>query len=182
MGYVAWSVVFGEQPSASKWNILGQNDASFNDGSGIGDSAITPEKLYAGTGTDWAWDSYTPTFANTTLGSGTVTGKYIQIGRTVHFWAKFTLGAGSAMGTSPTVTLPVTSTTLDNTHFLGLVDILDANVGHYLGFAYWNTTSTAGVFSMNSAGTYGIASGVTATIPMTWTSTDSLTFRGTYEV
>jgi len=37
MGYTAWSVVYGEQPSAAKWNILGQNDASFNDGSGIQD-------------------------------------------------------------------------------------------------------------------------------------------------
>lgn len=30
MAYTAWSVVFGEQPSASKWNILGSNDADFN--------------------------------------------------------------------------------------------------------------------------------------------------------
>ncbi len=29
MAYTAWSVVFGEQPSASKWNILGTNDAHF---------------------------------------------------------------------------------------------------------------------------------------------------------
>lgn len=35
MAYAAWSVVFGEQPSAAKWNILGANDASFNNGSGI---------------------------------------------------------------------------------------------------------------------------------------------------
>lgn len=35
MGYASWSVVFGEQPSAAKWNILGTNDASFNDGTGI---------------------------------------------------------------------------------------------------------------------------------------------------
>jgi len=37
MAYSAWSVVFGEQwlPSAAKWNILGTNDASFNDGTGI---------------------------------------------------------------------------------------------------------------------------------------------------
>lgn len=53
MGYTAWSVVFGEQPSAAKWNILGTNDASFNDGTGIADGAITPAKrsggFYAGT-------------------------------------------------------------------------------------------------------------------------------------
>ncbi len=36
MAYASWSVVFGEQPSAAKWNILGTNDASFNDGTGIG--------------------------------------------------------------------------------------------------------------------------------------------------
>lgn len=29
MAYAAWSVVFGEQPSAAKWNILGTNDARF---------------------------------------------------------------------------------------------------------------------------------------------------------
>jgi hypothetical protein len=40
MSYQAWSVVFGEQPSASKWNILGTNDAGFNDGTAIGDDAI----------------------------------------------------------------------------------------------------------------------------------------------
>lgn len=30
MAYSAWSVVFGEQPSAAKWNILGTNDSYFN--------------------------------------------------------------------------------------------------------------------------------------------------------
>lgn len=30
MAYSSWSVVFGEQPSAAKWNILGTNDAHFN--------------------------------------------------------------------------------------------------------------------------------------------------------
>ena len=45
MAYSAWSVVFGEQPSASKWNILGANDASFNDGSGIASGAISLAKL-----------------------------------------------------------------------------------------------------------------------------------------
>lgn len=48
MAYVAWSVVFGEQPSAAKWNILGTNDASFNDGTGIGAGVITPVKRAGG--------------------------------------------------------------------------------------------------------------------------------------
>jgi len=48
MAYSAWSVVFGEQPSAAKWNILGTNDASFNDGTGIASLAITTAKLNTG--------------------------------------------------------------------------------------------------------------------------------------
>lgn len=35
MAYASWSVVFAEQPSAAKWNILGTNDAAFNNGTGI---------------------------------------------------------------------------------------------------------------------------------------------------
>lgn len=48
MAYASWSVVFGEQPSAAKWNILGTNDASFNDGTGIGSAVITSAKLKYG--------------------------------------------------------------------------------------------------------------------------------------
>lgn len=48
MAYASWSVVFGEQPSAAKWNILGTNDASFNDGTGIGNATIGASKLATG--------------------------------------------------------------------------------------------------------------------------------------
>ena len=48
MAYQSWSVVFGEQPSAAKWNILGTNDASFNDGTGIASGAITYAKVATG--------------------------------------------------------------------------------------------------------------------------------------
>lgn len=39
--YTSWSVAFGEQPSASKWNIIGTNMASFDEriGSGLGSTS-----------------------------------------------------------------------------------------------------------------------------------------------
>lgn len=40
MGYTAFSVTFGEVPTDAKWNYLGENDESFNDGTGIADDAI----------------------------------------------------------------------------------------------------------------------------------------------
>ena len=40
MAYTAWSVVFGEQPTAAKWNQLGANDAGFRDGTNIDTGVI----------------------------------------------------------------------------------------------------------------------------------------------
>lgn len=39
-GYAAWSVVADEQPTTAKWNILGSNDAAFNNGNGFEDNII----------------------------------------------------------------------------------------------------------------------------------------------
>lgn len=49
MAYTAWSVVFGEQPTAAKWNQLGANDAGFKDGTNIDALAITGAKIAAST-------------------------------------------------------------------------------------------------------------------------------------
>lgn len=48
MAYTAWSVVYGEQPTAAKWNQLGANDAGFKDGTNIDNLAITAAKLAQG--------------------------------------------------------------------------------------------------------------------------------------
>lgn len=40
MAYTAWSVVFGEQPTAAKWNQLGANDAGFKDGTNFDDDIL----------------------------------------------------------------------------------------------------------------------------------------------
>ena len=45
MAYSAQTFVAGEQPTAAKWNLLWSNDASFNDGTGIGSGVITASKL-----------------------------------------------------------------------------------------------------------------------------------------
>jgi len=45
MAYTAWSVVYGEQPTAAKWNQLGANDAGFKDGTNIDNLAILTRHL-----------------------------------------------------------------------------------------------------------------------------------------
>lgn len=51
-GYTAWSVVADEQPTTAKWNIIGSNMASFNNGNGFEDSIILTRHLNAGAVTD----------------------------------------------------------------------------------------------------------------------------------
>lgn len=85
MAYQVWSVVFGEQPSASKWNILGTNDAGFNDGTAIADDAIIARhianlaisnpQMAADT---FLWEKLADVTAGgtvTSLSSGTITAK-----------------------------------------------------------------------------------------------------------
>ena len=47
MAYSADTFVADEQPTTAKWNKLWSNDASFNDGTGIGDNAILNRHVLA---------------------------------------------------------------------------------------------------------------------------------------
>lgn len=59
MSYTADTFVADEQPTAAKWNELWANDASFNDGTGIGDSVIGNRQLSAGKCVNFAYAQYT---------------------------------------------------------------------------------------------------------------------------
>lgn len=63
MAYASWSVVFGEQPSAAKWNILGTNDAAFNNGTGIPTASAATASETSSTGTTTS-TSYTATLTS----------------------------------------------------------------------------------------------------------------------
>lgn len=97
MVYASWSVVFGEQPSATKWNILGTNDAHF----------------YSFLGDSLAWTSYSPTLTNITIGNGSTTAKYIRIGNTIHYYGKITAGSTTSFTTDARISLPVNTTASD---------------------------------------------------------------------
>lgn len=153
MAYTAWSVSFGEQPSAAKWNILGTNDASFNDGTGIGASAITPEKLLTGTGTTWPWLSYSPTLTNVTVGNGTKEAYYKQIGKTIVAKGKFTLGSTSSIGGTVAIAHPVTitATGYPSEGHIGIGTITDAGVKIFPARLYYSSTTTFNMVVFNKS-------------------------------
>lgn len=151
------------------------------DADNIEAGGVVPNALVSGTGTSWAWQTWTPTFAN--LSGGTLNySKYIQIGKTVHFRLKYTL-AGAGMGTSPTFTLPVaanseTATVADPV--LSQVTLRDAGSStSYLGIAR-PTSSTIWLLA-NIEATNNTAGTITSTVPFTWATTDVVVVSGTYE-
>lgn len=126
--------------------------------------------------------AWTPTLTNLTQGSGTVTAKYRRIGKGIDWYFRFVYGAGSAVGTDPTFTLPATPATFYPVNegfgsFPGEAHIVDASGAARAGNIIHPTSTTAGVNFFNATPTL---TQITATVPWTWTTSDSITAWGFY--
>lgn len=148
----------------------------------IATGAVIPNKLQSGAGTGWAWQSWVPSLTNLTLGSGTVVARYVQIGKNVYFRFSFKLGAGSAVGTGPTFTLPVTAssgytTGIDVLNSFG--SILDASTTFINTSAtLLASTTTATALTLDASAVYAL---VSATVPFTFANLDQIICNGYYE-
>jgi hypothetical protein len=131
------------------------------------------------------YKTWTPTYTNITLGNGTVEARYIEYGKLV--MAKFKLVFGSTTtidGTAPTISLPVTASSeaiqTASTVF-GSATILDSGVSNFVAHVRFANTTATQVVVQEHAATHGRHAHISATVPMTWTTNDVLTFSGTYE-
>lgn len=166
MTYTSWSVVFGEQPSATKWNLLGSNDAHFYDF--LGDNL--------------AWQTFAPGFAN--LSGGTLTyAKYSITGTTVQFRMRYVL-AGAGVAGSVTFSLPVTASSdyAANDAIDSSSAYRDATDSTIRTGAVSLSSTTVGILGAHKAdGTYTTLNVLSSTVPFTWASGDIITVAGTYE-
>lgn len=187
MSYSADSFVAGEQPTTSKWNKLFTNDASFNDGTGIAPSAVTPEKLLTGAGTSWAWQTWAPTLGAITIGNGTTVAKYTQIGKTIHAYLEITWGSGTSQSGTFTFTLPATASAsyTASRHVIGEVSMWDNSASQLYSaraFLTANTTVTPRLFHSDGAFLYSPSTDIiSATQPVTWAVSDVFSAYLTYE-
>lgn len=153
------------------------------DSTNVSAGGITPANLTSGTGTTWVWQNWTPTYANLTTGNGTVVAKYSQIGKLVHAYWSFTLGSTSAVGTSPTVSVPggLSANYTGETTISGSAYALDAANNIYPLFI--DVASTISLRAIVTSGTYATSGGgvLSATIPFTWGTADVLGFDVVYE-
>jgi hypothetical protein len=129
-----------------------------------------------------AWSTYTPVWTSAgtapSLGNGTITGRYKQVGKLVTVTIKIVFGSTTTFGTSGYFfSLPVTAT--GSADFVGSAFLRDTSAG---GGGYYN-----GICNISAGGTTLTAyegSGhaqLAATNPVVWANTDFFEFTITYE-
>lgn len=124
-----------------------------------------------------AYTSWTPTFTNITTGNGTKTGSYVKNGKFVSGYAKIVFGSTTAITGVPILALPSTP---ENSNISFTSFIADAGSASYSGFGELSGGDFY-CYVMNASGTYVNTSNISATVPMTWTTNDSLTITFNYK-
>lgn len=131
------------------------------------------------------YSAYAPTWAASgtqpVLGNGTLSGRFVQIGKLVHFYIHLIAGTTTTFGTgSYTFTLPVTGASVPGSP-LGPAYALDSSASAFAyAAAIYATTTT---FNVQQPATWptGIQNQFGQTTPWTWATSDTLDINGIYE-
>jgi hypothetical protein len=151
--------------------ILPQNDAGILYFTATGAAIFYEYGSVSGT-----YATYTPTLTGITVGNGTTTARFSQIGKVVNGSVKFTLGSTSSITGGIIVSLP--------TSVGGVVAVTgsftDNGAGAY-GLGYEISGSDVYLRALNASGTYLTYTNTSATVPFTWGNTDFFEFQFTYQ-
>lgn len=138
-----------------------------------------------------AWQSWTPSFTNFTLGNGTINyARYSKIGSTVHFRIRVTLGSTSSVTGRIAISLPTTSHTSYGTGTGAFVDVTamyrDISASKsYTGSSIFETTSSIGlglpITEASGSASPTVFGSTAPTTPFAWGSGDIISVQGTYE-
>jgi hypothetical protein len=130
------------------------------------------------------WQVWTPIYSNLTVGNGTVTARYQQIGKLVNFSFNLTFGSTTAITGGVRIEFPVQAASTQAAWDAQIVvGYEDANVGPYFGSTYKRNTSVSSFnpVVINTSTTYATITQLSSTVPFTWTTSDDIMIFGTYE-
>lgn len=163
------------------------------DGLNIKDSALVtansvPNNTLSNTGafgSAWGWIDWTPSWTNFTVGNGVLNyANFQEIGKTVEFKIKFTLGTTSSVTGLITFSAPTTLNgdyTTVNDGVNGTVHLVDTGTNLFYGSLAWASSTTIAVYSQNAASTSLLRASTSSTVPHTWASTDVIMITGVIE-
>jgi hypothetical protein len=159
----------------------------------INSGNITDRRTFASispanaTGAAWAWSTWTPSWSNFTVGNGTVTPRFSQVGKSVTCALDVVLGSTSAVSGGIIFTLPVPA----HSRYVagsgsGRMTVAsfyaeDFGVGGYELALSLTSTTTAQLYVQKTDGTFLYTGGTSASVPFAWGSTDFFGGTFTYE-
>ena len=127
-----------------------------------------------------AWQAYTPTLTNATLGNGTLTGSYTQIGKLVIGRAEFVLGSTSSLtGAGLRISIPVTAVSANC--ITGTIRVFDFGASFTYGTINPDTTTQIDPVLYVTNALFATPAAITSSAPMTWTTNDTLRVFFYYE-
>jgi hypothetical protein len=134
---------------------------------------LTAAELNAGAA---GWATWTPGYSGVTVGNGTVVAVYAYYGRTYFVYWQLTMGTTSSITGAVNVSgLPVAAVTA--ARLSGQPAYLNGRPG----FAVGATTTQVVIRCWNTAGTYADFAELSATVPISWTTGNTLAFSLRYE-
>jgi len=142
-----------------------------------GTGTLATEASVAAVGT---WLDWTPSATGHTVGNGTVTARYTQVGKLVTFRYLFVLGSTSAISSDFAFSLPVTAAP-SNTFLTATGMLYNPGVDIYPAFCFYLDTTTVQVRAGNASSVYNYLASLTASIPFTWFTGNRVAVNGCYE-
>jgi len=143
---------------------------------GTGKVLLSANTTVDGGTTLGAWTTFTPTLGGWTLGNGTLTGKYVRIGKTVHYRIEYTVGSTDTIAGTPTWAMPVNGAVgVTSRTPCGVATLHDTSATAYRHYVAGYTVANV-ILVFNPDGSL-----TTATAPWTWATGDHISITGTYE-
>lgn len=124
------------------------------------------------------WQDWTPTLTNATQGNGTITARYVQIGKLVVGMFTLTLGSTSAISGDMNITLPVTAARTDFN--LASLSFIESGVKDVKGFPVLSTTLCY-LRAEKANSTYVENAYLSSSVPFTWGTNDKIILGFSYE-
>jgi hypothetical protein len=126
------------------------------------------------------WIAYTPTLGGVTVGNGTNSFFYAQIGKTVFVKGKFTLGSTSSITSSISISLPISArTNISVYQTIGMCSAFNSSA-IYEGQIFYST-NTLNLQASVVNGTYAYGTPMNGSAPFSWSNGHSFTVECTYE-
>lgn len=158
---------------------LNIKDSALNTANSVPNSALSNTGVF---GSAWAQQSWTPTLTNFTLGNGTKSGSYVQMGKMVFAEVYVACGSTTAFGTDMFIELPMDGASKYSSRSYSVVGkcaLHDAGAKIWDGVLY--LTSDVNSAQVRYLSTSAAPSITTPTAPFTIANGDTLQFSLIYE-